>query len=423
MNVLIVGSGAREHALARAAKRSPRVSSVLCAPGNAGIAQDVRCVAIDTADIDAVVGLATQEQVSFVIVGPEAPLVAGLADALRAKGIDVFGPGAAGARLEGSKAYSKDFMRRHGVRTAEYAVFSANTHVEAMDYVRARGGAVVVKASGLAAGKGVVVADNTDEALSAIDAMLRGKQFGDASSTIVVEQRLHGPELSLHVLTDGHQYAVIGAAQDHKRLGDGDQGPNTGGMGAYCPVAGLTDLEMRTMIEQIVEPTIAGLKTDQIDFRGVLFFGVMLHDGVPYLLEYNVRFGDPECAVLLARMSDDVIPAMLATARGQLDAAMVPLSTGAAVAVVIASRGYPIKPILGDVISGLELEHGTAVVLHAGTRATEHGVVTAGGRVLTVTAHAQSFADAWRAAYERVAQISFEGAQFRRDIGWRAGAI
>lgn len=421
MKVLVLGSGAREHALVLAALKSPRVSSVICAPGNAGISEVASCFDLSPTDAKAVVQLAKNEAVSLVIVGPEAPLVAGVADALRAAEIAVFGPGQHGAQLEGSKAFSKRFMQRHGVTTSEFAAFTANEMDAALRYLRDHPGPIVVKADGLAAGKGVIVADTTEEAEAAVRSMLEGNAFGTAGASIVIEQRLTGPEISLHVLTDGNQFAVVGAAQDHKRLGDADTGPNTGGMGAYAPVAGLSDERLQQIVDEVVRPTIAGLSQDKIAFRGVLFLGIMLHNDRAFVLEYNVRFGDPETAVLMARMDGDIIPALYATATGTLDPSMVPPQRGAAMAVVMASRGYPTSPKTGDLIGGLlSPAPANVTVLHAGTKATAQGTITAGGRVLTITAVAPTFALAADAAYQTVASISFDGAQYRRDIGWRA---
>ncbi len=411
--VFVVGSGAREHALC---ERLARESDVLCAPGNPGIAAVARCVDVPLHDTAAVAAVARASSVDLVIVGPEAPLVAGLSDALQAFGIPCLGPSRAAAEIEGSKAFAKDFMARHGVPTAGYRTF---THAAAAeDYIRRCARPVVVKASGLAAGKGVVVASSTDEAIAAARSMLRDGSLGAAGSRVLVEDRLEGQELSFHVVADGQRYAVLGGAQDHKRLGEGDTGPNTGGMGAYAPVEILTPGLLAVVCKQIVEPTLAGLAAEGRDFRGVLFVGLMVNRGVPTVLEYNARFGDPECAVLLAQLPGPLFPLLLGAARGSLPD--VPLTPrGAAAAVVMAAAGYPSTPRTGDRILGLDAA--TPVpgvqVFHAGTRLDGGQTVTAGGRVLTITATRATLDDALVAAYAVIDQIHFDGAQFRRDIG------
>jgi phosphoribosylamine--glycine ligase len=418
MNVLVIGSGAREHALVRAAGSHGHRAS--CAPGNAGIAQDASVHAISVEDHDALVDLAARERADLVIVGPELPLVRGLADRMRAAGLTVFGPGSRAAQLEGSKSFAKEFMARHGIPTAGFRAFDRSE--DAIAYVRSAGRPLVVKADGLAAGKGVVVAADENEAIGAIDRMMVRQEFGSAGSRVVIEETLRGPEVSLHVLCDGDRFALLGAAQDHKRVGEGDTGPNTGGMGAYGPVP-LFDaaLEARA-IESIVAPTVRGLREEGLPFRGVLFFGLMIHEGEPMLLEYNVRFGDPECAVLMARARGDVCDTLLHVARGALDPSTAVRLEGSALAVVIAAERYPERPIAGDEILGLSeaaaVEH--VSVLHAGTRADGGRFVTAGGRVLTVVGAGETLREASSAAYSAVDRIAIRGAHHRRDIGWRA---
>ena len=419
MKVLIVGSGAREHALVRAAREGGHEAH--CAPGNAGIARDCAVHAsVKATDLDAIESLCERERYDLVVVGPEAPLVLGLADRLRAREIPVFGPSKAGAQLEGSKAFSKEFMARHGVTTAGFRVFDRAD--EALAYVRSAARPLVVKADGLAAGKGVVVAEDADEAARAIESMMIERVFGAAGERVVIEERLTGPEVSLHVLCDGARYAVLGAAQDHKRVGDGDVGPNTGGMGAYGPVP-MFDARMEAAaIEQVVERTVRGLREESLDFRGVLFIGLMLHEGVPHALEYNVRFGDPECAVLMARAQGDVFATLREVALGELDPRACPRFEGAAMAVVIASERYPAEPVVGDVIEGLEEAsrvEGVAV-LHAGTRERDGAIVTAGGRVLAVCARGETLQIARDRAYRAAGLLRVRGAHYRRDIGWRA---
>jgi phosphoribosylamine--glycine ligase len=418
MRVLIVGGGAREHALVRAAKAQRH--EVHCAPGNAGIARDAHTHAIKSDDQAGLCALAAREAIELVVVGPEAPLVAGLADRLRAEGVLVFGPGASGARLEGSKAFSKQFMARHGVATAGFRVFDDSA--EAIAFVRDAGRPLVVKADGLAAGKGVVVAADAEEAVEAIDSMMNRRAFGDAGARVVIEETLRGPEVSLHVLCDGERFAVLGSAQDHKRVGEGDVGPNTGGMGAYAPVPTMDERTMELALETIVRPTVRGLALDGVPFRGVLFFGLMVEDGTPKLLEYNVRFGDPECAVLMARARGDVFATLADVARGALDPARMPALEGAAIAVVIASEFYPADPCVGDEIHGLDAADALegVSVLHAGTKQRDGAIVTAGGRVLAVTARGATLREAADRAYRAVDRISIRGSHYRRDIGWRA---
>ncbi len=421
MRVLVVGSGAREHSLCARLRASPQVSEVLCAPGNAGIARDAALRAVAASDVEGLTALATSERVDLVVVGPEATLVAGLADRLSDVALPCVGPVAAAARLEGSKGFAKDFMARHAIPTAAYARFesfeAASAHVRAAPYK------VVVKADGLAAGKGGVVCDTVDDAIAALDLALRKRAFGDAGQSVVVEERISGPEISLHVVCDGERFAVLGAAQDHKRLRDGDLGPNTGGMGAYSPVPVFTSALEARVIREVVEPTLRGIALEGAPFRGVLFVGLMIDaKGDPRVLEYNVRFGDPECAVLLARIDGDVAAWMLGAARGRLDASSVALREGAALGVVIAAEGYPEAPVKGVTIRGIESaeEVPDARVYHAGTARIDGAWVTAGGRVLLVTAAKATLQDAARAAYAAVDRIVLPGAQARRDIGWRA---
>ena len=420
LSVLVVGSGAREHALVHALLRSPSTERVIAAPGNAGIAQLVSCIAVPVSDTEGLVQLAQRERVDLVVVGPELPLVNGLADALRNAGVKVFGPGSAGARLEGSKVFAKQFMDRHGIPTAAFAVF--NDPDAADRYVRNANRPLVVKAEGLAAGKGVVVASDTGEALAAIDAMMRQRVFGAAGERVVIEERLAGEEISFHVVTDGRIGIDLGAAQDHKRIGEGDTGPNTGGMGAYAPIPALSERVAKLIRDEIVQPTLAGLTTDGIALRGVLFFGLMLHKDRPHVLEYNVRFGDPECAVLLARLESDVGALLDAAASGDLSDASATVGHRAAVAVVMAAAGYPGTPRADTPISGLEsaAQVSGVNVFHAGTRQAESGIVTAGGRVLAITAVGTTVDAAAQNAYAAVNCIRFDGAQFRRDIASRA---
>ena len=402
-----------------ACKRSPLVSEVLAAPGNGGMVSVGRCESVAADDIEHIVDLARREGVGLAIVGPEAPLVAGLTDALARADIPTFGPNAACARLEGSKVFAKEFMRRHGIPTAAWAAFDDADAADA--YVRAAKGLLVVKADGLAAGKGVVVANTTEEALSAVDAMMRKRMFGDAGARVVIEERIDGEEVSFHVLTDGLRVLELGAAQDHKRVGDGDRGPNTGGMGAYAPVPLLTDELLEQIRARIVRPTVEGLSDDGLAYRGVVFIGLMVRNGVAHVLEYNVRFGDPECAVLLERLDGDIVPLLHGVATGRMPDVVPPVREGAVIAVVMAANGYPDRPRTGDVIHGLDIPEEEGIqVLHAGTRRDGTRTVTCGGRVLTVTARGATLEEAAERAYGRVASVRFDGAHYRRDIGWRA---
>ncbi|MDP3276098.1 MAG: phosphoribosylamine--glycine ligase [Deltaproteobacteria bacterium] len=420
MRILIVGSGAREHALAlRLSKDSS--NELFCAPGNVGTESVATNLAVASTDIPALVEHALALRVELVVVGPEAPLCAGLADALRAEGIATFGPGQAAAHLEGSKRFAKEFMVRHGIPTANFQVFEQ--YEPAASFVQEAQRPCVIKADGLAAGKGVVVAKTPEQALDALDAMLCRRAFGDAGARVVIEDTLVGPELSLHVLFDGVTARSLGFAQDHKRAYDQDLGPNTGGMGAYAPVPWLDPSLQQQIHTQIVDPSIAGLKLDGIDFRGVLFIGVMIHEGQAKVLEYNVRFGDPECAVLCARMEGDLAQTLWAVATQTLcDVPPLTLS-GSAVAVVIASEGYPEAPKVGVAIEGLEeaARMPETSVLHAGTRRREDGrVVTHGGRVLAVTGRGDSLETALSRAYSAVDVLGIAGSHHRRDIAWQA---
>ena len=420
MRVLVVGSGAREHALCARIAASPLVREVLCAPGNAGIAAVAALRPVAADDLDGLVALCQREGVDLVVPGPEAPLVAGLADRLAAIAVPCFGPSAAAARLEGSKGFSKDFMARHGIPTAAYARF--DDLAAAADHVRAVGHRVVVKADGLAAGKGVTVCDDVASALAALTLALRDRAFGDAGRAVVVEERLEGPEVSLHVASDGERYVILGAAQDHKRLGDGDVGPNTGGMGAYSPVPAWTPALESEVCRAVVEPTLRGIAREGSALRGVLFVGLMLTPAGPRVLEYNVRFGDPECAVLLARLDGDVVPWLLGCARGALEQRELRRRAVSAVGVVIAAEGYPEAPRRGVALRGVDAAARVAGVqiFHAGTARDAAGLVTAGGRVLLVVGTADTFERARAQAYAAVDAVELPGARVRRDIGWRA---
>lgn len=420
MKVLLVGSGGREHALAWAIAASPLVERLWCAPGNPGIAQEAACVPIGATDIPALVGFARENAVDLVVPGPEAPLVAGLADACAEAGIACFGPSAAAARLEGSKAFMKEVCAAAGVPTAPSATFTDAAAAKA--HVRREGAPIVVKADGLAAGKGVVVAATVAEAEAAIDAFMRDRVHGEAGATVVIEACLVGEEVSFFALCDGAHAVPFGAAQDHKRVGEGDTGPNTGGMGAYAPPPAFTPELERQVMATIVRPTLAEMARRGAPFRGVLFCGLMLTEAGPRLLEFNVRFGDPECQVLMLRLMSDLVPAMQAACDGVLDRFAVRFIPDAAIAVVLAARGYPGSPETGSEIRGLD--RAAAVpnvqVFHAGTRAEDGRIVAAGGRVLNVCATGTTLAEARAAAYAAIDAIDWPEGFCRRDIGHRA---
>jgi phosphoribosylamine--glycine ligase len=421
MRILVIGGGGREHALAFTAARSARVTQVFVAPGNAGTALEPRCrnVDISATDIPALVKFATEERIELTIIGPEAPLVLGIVDAFQAAGLRCFGPSAACARLEGSKAFTKDFLRRHRIPTANYARFTRATFDPA--FVHAQRLPVVVKADGLAAGKGVVIATSHAEALATIEEMFGGA-FGEAGTTVVVEEFLEGEEASFIVMVDGRNVLALATSQDHKRLGDADVGPNTGGMGAYSPAPVVTPAQHARIVREVIEPTVAGLIADGTPYTGFLYAGIMVAaDGTPNVLEFNCRFGDPETQPILMRLRSDLTELIDAALAGRLDTVTADWDPRAAVGVVLAARGYPEAPALGDPITGLDAAATLpGKVFHAGTRAADGAVVTAGGRVLCAVGLGDRVAEAQAAAYRLVDVIRFEGMQCRRDIGFRA---
>ncbi len=419
MNILILGGGGREHALAWAIKQNPRCDRLIVAPGNAGMAAIAECADLDILDGGAVVNFAEANAVGFVVVGPEAPLAVGVADRLREAGVLTFGPSAAAAQLEASKAFTKAICDACGAPTAAYAQFT--DAAAARTHVRAEGAPIVIKADGLAAGKGVVVAMDEATALDAIDDMFGGA-FGDAGAAIVIEDFMDGEEASFFVLSDGADVLAIGTAQDHKRVGEGDTGPMTGGMGAYSPARVLTaEVEARAM-DEIVKPTIAEMARRGAPFQGVLYAGLMIKDGAPRLVEYNVRFGDPEAQVLMMRLGAQALDLMLATAEGRLGGACVNWADDHAMTVVLAADGYPGGYSGGGVIGGLDalLETSLEAMFHAGTRAEGGAVVAAGGRVLNATARGTSLAEARMRAYALADAVDWPEGFYRRDIGWRA---
>jgi len=421
MRILVVGSGGREHALCWAIAASPLCSKLYCAPGNAGIAQEAECVAIAVDDIPSLVEFAKRERIDFVVVGPEGPLVLGLIDRLGEAGIRAFGPSAKAAALEGSKAFMKDLCAKHGIPTAAYGRFTDAAAAKA--FIRERGAPIVVKADGLAAGKGVIIAATTAEAEAAVDAMLTGGQFGAAGTEVVVEEFLEGEEASFFALTDGAAVLPLASAQDHKRAHDGDSGPNTGGMGAYSPAPAVTEAVAADVMARIIRPTIAAMAAEGRPFKGVLYAGLMLTKDGPKLLEYNVRFGDPECQVLCARLMSDLLPALIASAEGVLASFHLRWYDKAALTVVMAAKGYPDAYQKGTEIRGLERAAvlPDVTVFHAGTKRGEGGRILAnGGRVLNVTATGKTIAEAKARAYEAVDRIDWPEGFCRRDIGWRA---
>jgi len=423
MKILLIGSGGREHALAWELAQSPRVAEVLVAPGNAGTAREARCrnVPVRATDIDGLLEIALRENVALTVVGPEGPLVAGIADRFRARGLRIFGPSAAAAQLEGSKAFAKDFLARHRIPTAYYAVFD-DVRL-ALAHVRDVGAPIVIKADGLAAGKGVVVAMSLEEAEGAVRDMLSGNAFGVAGARVVIEEFLEGEEASFIVMADGAHALPFATSQDHKRIGDGDTGPNTGGMGAYSPAPVITpDIRERVMRE-VIEPTLRGMAADGAPFMGFLYAGLMIDAaGAPRVIEFNVRFGDPEAQAVLLRLRSDLVELIDAAIEGRLDRVGVEWDPRPAVAVVMAAGGYPESPRAGDAISGLDQRWPAyCKVFHAGTaQGADQSVVTAGGRVLAVCAVGDSVAQARQRAYEGAARISWQGEYHRTDIGWRA---
>ncbi len=420
MKILVVGSGGREHALCWAIRKSPLCSALYCAPGNAGIAEVADCLPVPVSDVPGLVALAQEKAVDLVMVGPEGPLVAGLVDALAAAGIKAVGPTAAAARLEGSKGFMKDFCARHAIPTAAYARFTDAAAAKA--YVRAQGAPIVVKADGLAAGKGVVVATTEAEALAAIDMMMTERAFGDAGGELVIEEFLVGEEASFFALIDGETAIPLGAAQDHKAVGDGDTGPNTGGMGAYAPAPVMTSEMAERVMAEIVRPTAAGMAAEDCPFAGVLFAGLMITAKGPRLIEFNVRFGDPECQVLMTRLKSDIVPLLLAVPERALDRVSPEWHDDAALVVVMAARGYPGTPMKGTEIRGLDAANAVegAQVFHAGTRAENGRILADGGRVLGVAARGRDVREAQARAYAAVDRIDWPEGFCRRDIGWRA---
>ena len=419
MKVLLIGSGGREHALAWKLKQSPLLTALYAAPGNPGIAECADLVLLDVDDHAAVLAFCRERAIDLVVVGPEAPLVAGLADVLRAGGITVFGPSAAAAQLEGSKGFTKDLCARYDIPTGAYQRF--NNAPKAKAYIRAQGAPIVIKADGLAAGKGVTVAMTVDEALAAVDDCFEGA-FGAAGAEVVVEAFLDGEEASFFCLSDGKTALALATAQDHKRVGDGDTGPNTGGMGAYSPAPVMTPGMIERTMTEIIEPTIRGMAESGHPFSGVLFAGLMITEKGPELIEYNVRFGDPECQVLMMRLKSDLLPLLYAAATGTLDKVSTEWSDDMALTVVLASKGYPGSYDKNTPIRAIPETGPEAKVFHAGTAVKDGQLLATGGRVLNVTARGRTAGEAQERAYALVDGVEWENGFCRRDIGWRAVA-
>ena len=420
MKILVVGGGGREHALVWKIAQSPLVEKIYCAPGNPGIAELAECVHIGADEIDALCDFAKAVEIDLTVVGPEVPLTLGIVDRFQSAGLDIFGPDKAAARIEGSKGFSKDLMARHGIPTAAYRSFS--DHAEAVAYIRRQGAPIVVKADGLAAGKGVIVALTEEQAVAAVDEIMCDKVFGAAGASVVIEEFMAGEEASFFAFTDGTNILPLASSQDHKRVYDNDEGPNTGGMGAYSPAPVVTGDLYREIVDTIVKPTIAGMARDGCPYRGILYVGLMIEDGRPRVVEYNARFGDPEAQPLLMRMKSDIVPVLQACARGELQQESIDWHDKAAVCVVMASGGYPAAFEKGLPISGLETaaELADLMVFHAGTAFRDGAVVNNGGRVLGVTGLGATVTEAIEKAYQGVDCIHWENVHFRHDIGAKA---
>ena len=419
MNILILGSGGREHSLAWAIKQNPKCDNIYVAPGNAGIAEIARCISIDILDPEKVLQTVKKYSIDFVIIGPEAPLAAGVGDYLRKERILTFGPSKASAQLETSKKFTKEICDASGAPTANYAVFDSLESATA--YIKTQGAPLVVKADGLAAGKGVILATDIEMALSAVDEIFDGS-FGDAGASVVIEEFMEGEEASLFVLVDGETVLPIGTAQDHKRVGEGDTGLNTGGMGAYSPAPILSEAVLNKTMERIIRPTVREMVNRGMPFTGVLYAGLMIKDSNPRLVEYNVRFGDPECQVLMMRLGGQILDALLSTAKGELSDVKLNWADDHAITVVMASDGYPGSYTNGSQINGLAdlPSNSNFMCFHAGTAKENGTIISNGGRVLNITARSETLVEAQKNAYEIIEIIDWPEGFYRKDIGWRA---
>lgn len=419
MNILVIGSGGREHALCWALSKSPKIDLLYCAPGNGGIAEFAKCVTLDAANADEIITFCKENSIHFVVVGPEAPLVDGLVDDLAAAGIKAFGPNKAAAQLEGSKGFMKDLCRKYNIPTAAYERFSDAASAKA--YLAEQSIPIVIKADGIAAGKGVIIAETRQDAEQAIDDIFGG-MFGEAGAELVIEEFMQGEEASFFVLTDGTNILPLATAQDHKRVGNGDTGPNTGGMGAYSPAPVMTDDMVELTMERIIKPTVAAMTDNGTPYTGVLYAGLMITADGPKLIEYNVRFGDPETQVLMARLTSDLLPALMATADGSLSSISLNWSADTAMVVVMAANGYPGAYTKNTEIKGLDTAnaHEDVIVLHAGTKQDSDKILATGGRVLGVTATGKTVTQSAQKAYAAIREINWPEGFCRSDIGWRA---
>jgi phosphoribosylamine--glycine ligase len=419
MKILVIGGGGREHALAWRLAQSPRVQTIHVAPGNGGTARDKRLKNVPITDLEQLADYAIEEGIELTVVGPEAPLAAGVVDSFRQRGLRIFGPTQAAAQLESSKDFAKSFMKRHGVPTADYETFTDAAAAHA--YIDRKGAPIVVKADGLAAGKGVVVAQSAEEAHAAVDAMLADNKLGAAGARVVIEEFLAGEEASFIVMSDGRNVLAMATSQDHKRLLDGDQGPNTGGMGAYSPAPIVTPSLHARVLREIIQRTVNGMAADGIEFTGFLYAGLMIDNaGNPKTLEFNCRLGDPETQPIMMRLKTDLVTLLDAAVDGRLDQVEAEWDRRAALGVVVAAAGYPESPRKGDTITQLPADSDECTVFHAGTELRDGRLIVTGGRVLCVTALGETVRFAQHRAYQAVDEVQFEGAQFRRDIGWRA---
>ena len=420
MKVLVIGSGGREHALVWKLSQSPRVDKIFCTPGNAGISEIAECLDIKTDDIGALVNFAKYEMIDLTVVGPEAPLTAGIVDAFVKEDRRIFGPDKLGAQLEGSKVFAKEFMLKYGIPTAEYKTFTSYLH--AKEYIQLKGAPIVIKADGLAAGKGVFVAASVEESIDALKLIIKERAFGSAGDKVIVEQCLKGEEASFMVLTDGKTFIPLATSQDHKTVFDNDKGPNTGGMGAYSPAPIITESLEANIMKNIIKPVIKGLTKERINYRGIIYAGLMICDGKPYVLEFNCRFGDPEAQPVLMRLDSDLFDALKATAEGKLKDIKLLWKNDASVCIVLTSKGYPGSYEKGKVIKGLDSfkNRDDLMVFHAGTSVDDKGFVTSGGRVLGVTALGKDIRSAKENAYQAIKKIHFDGMHYRKDIGDKA---